>query len=299
MEISDVSVVIPVYNASATLRRAVESVLGQTRPPKQVILVDDGSTDDLSEYERQYAGRVEWIRQSNQGAAAARNRGMTQASGRLIAFLDADDYWEPEKLEIQTDWFVRHPELDICVSRYYEQLPGGERTLGTTRIRRFPRFDTVLRLTGRDTFDAACCFWTGTVVVRREWLATNRFESGLEPAEDRDLWIRLVRGASMVHLCQPLATAVLEPGSLSRTAIDRDCRNMLRIVERWRSELGTSGVRFWRARLLRRWASEYLGQGEAAAALSPAASRLRLQPWSLEAWWIASKCVWLRLRERR
>jgi len=201
------------------------------------------------------------------------------ASGRLIAFLDADDYWEPEKLEIQTDWFARLPGLDICVSRYYEQLPGGEKTLSDTRIGRFPRFDTVLRLTGRDTFDAACCFWTGTVVVRREWLAGNRFESGLDPAEDRELWIRLVRGASMVHLCQPLATAVLEPGSLSRTAIDRDCRNMLRIVERW--------------------AAEYLGQGDGAATFSPAAARLRLQPWSLEAWWITSKCVWLTLRAKR
>jgi glycosyltransferase involved in cell wall biosynthesis len=288
-----VSVVIPAYNASATLERAIDSVLGQSRAAAQIVVVDDGSGEDLSSIRERYGGRIEWIRQSNAGAAAARNRGIEAARGELVAFLDADDYWEPEKLARQVRPFRAHPRLGLCSSRYYEQIPGSERQLASGSIRNQPRLDEVVRHVGRDAFEAACCVWTGTVVVRRKLLRSLRFRSGLEPAEDRDLWIRLVQAAPSIHLGEPLATAVLEPDSLSRTRIDRDCGNMLRIVGQSRRLLGGSGTRYWRQRILRRWAAEYLGMGEPGSALRPALRRLGLAPWSPEAWWIASKCVLL------
>lgn len=294
----DVSVVIPAYNAAATLTRAIESVLAQSYRAREVIVVDDGGTDDLTEIRNRFAERVTWIRQPNGGAASARNRGIDAASGELIAFLDADDYWEPSKLRRQVEWFVGRPEIGVCGARYFEQPPGEPRRLAGAKIGRFPEYDRPLTLSGGDAFDAACCLWTGTMVVRRRLMSGVRFESGLEPAEDRDVWIRLVRSSPMVHLSEPLATAVLEPGSLSRTAIDRDCGNMMRIVERSRDQLGSRGHRRWRGRVLRRWAAEYLGRGEPWSALSPATRRLGVEPWSPQAWWIASKCLWLGVASR-
>jgi glycosyltransferase involved in cell wall biosynthesis len=96
-----VSVVIPVYNGVRYLAQAIESALGQTRPPQQVIVIDDGSDDGSVEAARVYGGIVESVSQPRAGAAAARNEGIRRATAQFVAFLDADDVWEPAKLERQ------------------------------------------------------------------------------------------------------------------------------------------------------------------------------------------------------
>src|SRR6185437_11144924 len=95
-----VSVVIPTYNSGPLVTEAVESVLAQTLPAAEVLVVDDGSTDDTPERLAAYGERIRYLPQANQGVAAARNRGIREATGDLIAFLDADDVWHPRKLEI-------------------------------------------------------------------------------------------------------------------------------------------------------------------------------------------------------
>lgn len=97
----DISVVIPCYNAAAFLGDTVRSVLAQTKLPREVILIDDGSIDDSSEIAEAFGGLVRVIRQRNQGESIARNRGIELALGKWVAFLDADDLWEREKLEKQ------------------------------------------------------------------------------------------------------------------------------------------------------------------------------------------------------
>src|SRR5262245_39908172 len=97
----NVSVVIPSYNSAAYLPAAIDSVLAQTARDLEVIVVDDGSTDDTPDVVARYGPPVRGIRQANAGVAAARNRGIAEARGRYIAFLDADDTWEPVKLERQ------------------------------------------------------------------------------------------------------------------------------------------------------------------------------------------------------
>lgn len=97
----DISVVIPCYNAAAFLSETVRSVLAQTMLPREVILVDDGSTDDSVSIAEAFGGLVRVIRQRNQGESIARNRGIESALGEWVAFLDADDLWQPEKLEKQ------------------------------------------------------------------------------------------------------------------------------------------------------------------------------------------------------
>ncbi|RMF81528.1 MAG: glycosyltransferase family 2 protein [Planctomycetota bacterium] len=103
MSAADVSVVIPTFNRARVLPRAIESVLAQTRRPGEIIVVDDGSTDETPELlHDRYAGAVRVVRQNNAGVSAARARGVAEASGEWIAFLDSDDEWLPEKLEMQT-----------------------------------------------------------------------------------------------------------------------------------------------------------------------------------------------------
>ena len=96
-----VSVIIPYYRASRTIARAVESALGQTVRPHEILIVDDGCPEDAARATKQFGSSVKLIRKSNGGVASARNLGIEHAQGEWIAFLDADDYWEPSKLERQ------------------------------------------------------------------------------------------------------------------------------------------------------------------------------------------------------
>jgi len=108
-----VSVVIPVYNGAGYLAEAVESVLSQSYRPIEVIVVDDGSTDESAEVARAYIPKVRYCYQPNGGTAASKNRGVQLAEGRFLAFLDADDLWEADKLSLQMAAFDADPQLDM------------------------------------------------------------------------------------------------------------------------------------------------------------------------------------------
>ena len=111
-----VTAVVTTYNQGPYIGAALGSVLAQTHRPLEIIVVDDGSTDDTPERVDRSRDRVVYLRQPNQGVAAARNTGVRQATGELIAFLDGDDLWEPEKLELQINAAVRHPESGLIVA---------------------------------------------------------------------------------------------------------------------------------------------------------------------------------------
>lgn len=284
-----VSVVIPAYKAAGTIGVPVRSLLAQTRGPDEILVVDDGSPDDLAAALAPFGPAVTLVRKPNGGAASARNLGIERARGNLIAFLDADDYWEPTKLERQLAALAAHPGAGLVGCRWYEEPPGGTRQLAVVDDERF--FGRVVRPAGREAFDVAMNVWTSTVLVRREVLGDLRFVSGLEPAEDRDLWVRLAAAAPLYLLPEPLATYVLVPGSLSRGNVDRDCGNMLRVVHRHAAVLGPRGVWEQEAVVYRRWAAGHLGDRRPRAALLPAGRRLRRQPYSLQAWWIVLKAL--------
>ena len=110
---STVSVVIPTHNHAAFLRQAIDSALSQTLPPLEIIVVDDGSTDETPAILREYGSRIRPIRQPNAGVAAARNTGIGAATGDLIAFLDSDDVWEPSKLARQVARFKADAALGL------------------------------------------------------------------------------------------------------------------------------------------------------------------------------------------
>jgi glycosyltransferase involved in cell wall biosynthesis len=118
------SVVIPVYNGAAFLGEAIASALGQDLPPLEIIVVDDGSTDETAAVAAGFSG-VKYLRQDNAGVATARNTGIAAARGELYALLDADDVWLPEKLRLQTEHLLAHPDEGAVCALYQNFLEPG------------------------------------------------------------------------------------------------------------------------------------------------------------------------------
>lgn len=114
--LESVTVVIPTYNRRSLLCRALDSVLNQTASPSEVIVVDDGSSDGTRDLIQKTYSSVSLIEQENQGVSQARNRGIKEASGEWIAFLDSDDEWLPQKLEIAFEALNQNPDYLICHS---------------------------------------------------------------------------------------------------------------------------------------------------------------------------------------
>jgi hypothetical protein len=157
--------------------------------------------------------------------------------------------------------------------------------------------DRVQQVRGTRAMELAAKVWTSTVLVRRGALADHRFVSGLEPAEDRDLWFRLIQENAVYLSSELLATQFLTAGSLSRSNLDVDCGNMLRVVRRHADQLGRRGLRTWEASCFRRWAGNHLAQGRPRKAIRPAYARLAVEPFSPEAWGILAKALWLSGRD--
>jgi len=287
MSAPTVSVVIPAYKAAGFVARALDSLVGQTCPPTEILVVDDGSPDDIAPAIRPYGARVTLIRKPNGGAASARNLGLDRARGEFVAFLDADDSWAPDKLDRHLRLFAAHPELGLVCGRWHTQIPGQAAVAPPPTTD--PDYDRVLRATGPAAFRVATKMWTSMILVRRSVVGANRFTAGLEPAEDRDLWVRLVAAAPVYMTSEPLATYVQEPGSLCRTNVDRDYGNMIRVIRRHGGLLGKRETRRWEAETFRKWAARYLGNGEPGAALRPAWRRVLRNPGSLEGWWVLLK----------
>lgn len=119
-----VSVIVPVYNGVKFIAEAIESICAQNYHPLEIIIVDDGSTDDTSNIVQSYKN-IRYIYQPNQGVAAARNTGIKNSSGELIAFLDADDLWEHNKLNVQVDCLLKHPHIGYTLGRQQNFLELG------------------------------------------------------------------------------------------------------------------------------------------------------------------------------
>lgn len=125
------SVIIPAYNAEAFLARAIESVLAQTWPAHEILVVDDGSTDATAEVVAKFGDRVRYLRQDNAGVSAARNAGAQAASGDWLAFLDADDWYYPDRLKWHAEWIERDGDLDFLTGDYDYRRPDGSRISGS------------------------------------------------------------------------------------------------------------------------------------------------------------------------
>ncbi len=155
-----VSVIVPVYNGAQFIGKAIESVLVQNYDPLEIIIVDDGSTDETANIVKSY-NNMRYIYQPNQGVATARNTGINSSRGKLIAFLDADDCWAPNKLNIQVDCLLKHPHIGCTLGRQKNFLePGTEKPFWLMEKHLLKDHDGFLptALIRRDIFDKVGLF---------------------------------------------------------------------------------------------------------------------------------------------
>jgi glycosyltransferase involved in cell wall biosynthesis len=184
-----VSVVIPAYNRSALLGEAIESVLAQDHPRLEVIVVDDGSTDDTPSVVRSYGNRVKYIRQEHSGRSAARNRGLAHAAGEFVAFLDSDDVFLPGKLSTQVLFLLDHPEVDAVYGDGHTLDAQGR--LGPLQPYVTPLPDATSEVIIGHLLSHNL-FALHTALVRRRALPDEqKFDESLDALEDWDLWIRI------------------------------------------------------------------------------------------------------------
>ena len=182
-----VSVIIPTYNSVQYLGEAIESVFLQTYQNLEVIVVDDGSTDDTASFMNAYRERVKYLRQQNQGPSKARNAGISIAIGPYTAFLDADDVWVPEKLEKQINAIEQDPNIALIYSRcvFFDEQTGQEQEIHPKEISSGNVFETIL--------DRPLCALSSVVVDSRILKAVNGFDEALNTAEDTHLYLKIAR----------------------------------------------------------------------------------------------------------
>lgn len=184
-----VSAIIPTYNQARYLEGAVASALGQTEPPTEVIVIDDGSTDNTAVVLRGFADRVRVIRQSNRGVAAARNVGAERARGDLLAFLDSDDVWFPRKLERQKERLVSEQRLTI-IHCGLETIDAHGATLGQSVMgMEGPVADAMLEFRRPVVLGGG----SGALIPREAFEAVGGFDERLSTSADWDLYYRLAR----------------------------------------------------------------------------------------------------------
>lgn len=189
-----ISVIIPTYNRAWTLRAAMDSVLAQEYPSFELLVIDDGSTDETPELLREYGSRIRIFRQPNRGVSAARNRGIAAARGSLIAFLDSDDRWLPGKLAAQAAFFAANPDALICQT---EELWVRNGVRVNPRRRHQKRSGIIF-----EPSLALCLVSPSAVMVRRRLFDEfGLFDESLPACEDYDLWLRVSRKYP-VHLIE-------------------------------------------------------------------------------------------------
>jgi len=174
-----VSVVIPVFNGERFLRNAVESVLAQKYSPLEIIMIDDGSTDGTADVARSLPETVRYLHQTNQGPAAARNRGIERAQGSLIAFADADDLWPEDKLALQLPYLMRDPAAEIVMGLIQQVL---------------------LSETGAENFaEPAFSVNLGSAIIRKSvFERVGLFDETMRYSEDVDWFMRAREGGAAI-----------------------------------------------------------------------------------------------------
>jgi glycosyltransferase involved in cell wall biosynthesis len=167
-----ISVVVPVYDGEPFLADALRSILGQTRRPDEVIVVDDGSRDRSCEIARSFAG-VRVLQQPNRGQASALNTGVAQSRGEYLAFLDADDRWLPRKLELQLGAFAEEPELELVFghARQIAEHAAGSKQHGRVLPARLPSALLIRRAALQKVGPFSSAWALGSVI---EWSARAR-----------------------------------------------------------------------------------------------------------------------------
>ena len=232
-----VSVVIPAYNAGNHITRAIDSVLAQTIPADEIIIVDDGSTDNTAAIVKNYGDKVSYIYQKNSGVSVARNTAIEASKGTWIAFLDSDDQWLPDKLRQQIKLLKDHPQLlwttanyITCLNNESRQAPWLLPDKAKSLLVSKEYFENYLL-----AYAAGAGGWTGTMLINHNVLReVGGFPPGRTKGEDLDLWFRIAyRYPQIGYTSTPLAKYHLDtPTSAVRTLRDSQHHNPVEFIQR-------------------------------------------------------------------
>lgn len=207
-----VSVIIPAYNSAHYLTGAVDSILAQTFTDFEILVIDDGSTDDTGQVMARYGAPVRYIRQPNSGVAAARNRGIAESQGRYVAFLDADDTWMPQKLERQVRALEAGGGSGVCYSAFTVVNSDLKFLFNRHSQRQATALEDLLL---RGNVVGSIC----TVLCERSLLENaGGFDPAFSQCADWDLWVRLAVQTEFLYVDEPLVTYRQHDASMSRNA---------------------------------------------------------------------------------
>ncbi len=196
-----ISIVIPLYNKELSIGYTLQTVLTQTYQDFEIIIVNDGSTDhSVEEVAKVTDPRIRLIHQSNAGVSAARNRGIEEAKGEYIAFLDADDEWKPDYLKTQYELTQKYPECSVFTCNY--EFKDSQGKITPTIIRKLPFKDEDGILS--NYFEVASCshppLWTSAVIVKKSAIQSiGGFPVGIKSGEDLLTWARLACKYSIAY----------------------------------------------------------------------------------------------------
>lgn len=224
-----VSVIIPTYNRAHMVGAAIDSLLAQTRRPTQIIVVDDGSTDDTSSVLKRYAGQITAISQENRGRSAARNVGLKHAHADYIAFLDSDDTLPPDSIEFRARMLDQDSSVDVVYGDALVQNADTGQEIAFSRLHCEARPDgNVLASLALGNIAPIHCFMFRTSCLS----FVDGFDESLETLEDHDFWLRLATSAQFGYVNVPVATYVVHPGMTTHTMPNEMRRGRLIVQER-------------------------------------------------------------------
>ncbi len=239
-----VSIIIPTYNSSATIMRTLESVFSQTYTAWEIIIIDDGSTDDTKQLLQPYRDnkKIIYLYQNNGGPGSARNNGIRHATGEYIAFLDADDYWHAEKLEKQIAAFQENPRIVVCSTETYCIDPYSDLIWETVRSPwTKPRSGKVVPYFAFHKIITL----SSALIPKKYILKVGLFDESRDiiMTEDLDLWLKLAPVGDFVTLNEPLTFYQTRAG----ITIEQITANHKKIKEVFRrnKNLATGWVKFW------------------------------------------------------
>jgi glycosyltransferase involved in cell wall biosynthesis len=220
-----VSVVIPTYNRGQVIEQAIQTVMNQTYYPIEIIVLDDGSTDNTLEIVKKYP-EVKYYYQKNKGAAQARNNGVLMAEGGYIAFLDSDDIWLPWKLELQMKT-IKKLQAPIIGSRKKYIKTAAEINLQPKKIN-----ESFHYITFCEQLKRTWCV-PSTMVVHKDFFKSfGGFDPTLKIAEDWDLWLKIAYKEPIPRMKEVLTYNFLTKGSLSENRLEKYLYD-LRVIKKW------------------------------------------------------------------
>ena len=247
-----VSAIIPTYNYARYVAAAIKSVLAQSFKDLEIVVVDDGSTDETTETLRPFAERIRYIPQVHRGLAAARNVGIRVARGRYLAFLDSDDLWLPDKVSMQVARLDAEPAVGVvyCEAVLFDEA--SQTVIPHSYWSHHPSGRILPWLIRQNVVPSP------TPMVRRELFdQVGPFDESLSACEDWDMWIRIAQVSEFAYVDRVLAEYRVHSANMSLDH-ERMMTNRLRVLEKAFSAAGVSpATRRLRRSIFSRWHADY------------------------------------------